>query len=277
MIPKNHQPNKWCLIIDLSHPQRNSVNDGIHQHLCSLSYVSVDDAVLNILQSGKGTMLAKIDIKSTFPLLPVHRTDRHLLAMKWKDYIYIDGCIPFGLRSAPKLFNILADILSWIAQKRGVSYVIHYLDDFLTMGLPLSRVCQQNLNTFIRLCSELGVPLAPNKVEGPPTTLTFLGIILDTQCMEIRLPQEKLTRMQVKLETWLMKKKATTREILSLVGLLQHATKVVQPGRTFVARMMTAAKLQRMDFFTRLNKEFRSNASGSWGCGAVFNTQWLQW
>ena len=253
-------------------------------------------------------MLAKINIKSASRLLPVHRTDRHLLTMKWKEYIYIDGCIPFSLRSAPKLFNILVDILSWIAQKRGVSYIIHYLDDFLAMGPPSSPICQQNLNTFIGLCSELGVPLATNKVENPSTTLIFLGIILDTQRMEIRLPQEKLTWIQMKLETWLKKKKA---EILSLVGLLQHATKVVRPGRTSVARMyVTAAKLQKMHFLTRLNKEFRSDlmwwhtflqlwnrlsmlrhpalrttsdlsiqtdASGSWGCGVVFNTQWLQW
>ena len=106
----------------------------------------VDDAILNILQSGKGSVLVKIDI-----------------------------------------------IFSWIAQKRGVSYVIHYLDDFLTMGPPPSPICQLNLNTFIGLCSKLGVPLAPDKVEGPSTTLTFLDIILDTQRMEIRLPQEKLT------------------------------------------------------------------------------------
>ena len=205
-------------------------------------------------------MLAKINIKSASRLLPVYRTDRYILIIKWKEYIYIDGCIPFSLMSAPKLFNILVDILSWIAEKRGVSYIIHYLDDFLAMGPPSSPVCQQNLNTFIGLCSKLGVPLAANKVEGLSTTLTFLGIILDTQCMEIRLPQEKLTWIQVKLETWLKKKNATKREILLLVGLLQHATKVVRPGRTSVARMyMTATKLQKMHFLTRLNKEFRSD------------------
>ena len=66
VIPKNHQPNKWRLIIDLSHPQGNSINDGIPQHLCSLSYVSVDDAILSILQSGKGTMLAKSILKAPF-------------------------------------------------------------------------------------------------------------------------------------------------------------------------------------------------------------------
>ena len=93
-------------------------------------------------------MLAKIDVKSAFRLFPVYQTDRHLLAMKWRGSIYIDHCIPFGLRSAPKLFNILADLLSWIAQTSRVSYLIHYLDDYLTMGPPLSSVCKDNLDIF---------------------------------------------------------------------------------------------------------------------------------
>ena len=145
-------------------------------------------------------MLAKIDIKSTFRLLPVHRTNQHLLTMKCKEYIYINECIPFTLRSAPKLFNILADILLWIAQKRGVSYVIHYLDDFLTTEPPLSHVCQQNLNTFIGLCSKLGVPFAPNKVEGSSATLTFLGIILDASVWKSGYHRKSLMQIQVKLE-----------------------------------------------------------------------------
>ena len=97
--------------------------------------------------------------------------------------IYIDGCIPFGLHSAPKLFNLPADILEWIAQQQGVLFIIHYLDDFLTMGPPSSMVYQRNLTTFMQLCQELGVPLAAEKTEGPSTTLSFLGIVLDTQKM----------------------------------------------------------------------------------------------
>ena len=88
---------------------------------------------------GKGTMLAKIDIQSAFHLLPVHPEDHYLLTMSWKGEVYIDHCIPFGLQSAPKLFNTLADLLSWAAQEAGVSYLIYYLDDYLTMGPPLSQ------------------------------------------------------------------------------------------------------------------------------------------
>ena len=131
--------------------------------------------------------------------------------MKWKGNTCIDHCIPFGLRFAPKLFNIVADLLLWIAQKAGVSYVIHYLDDYLSMGPPLSPVCQHSLNIFIELCKDLGVPLASDKLEGPSTSLSFLGIVLDTNLMEIRSPEDKLSRTQEMIKTWLPKKKATKR------------------------------------------------------------------
>ena len=47
---KWHTPNKWRLIVDLSHPSGCSVNDGIPKTLCSLSYVTVDTAIQHILQ-----------------------------------------------------------------------------------------------------------------------------------------------------------------------------------------------------------------------------------
>ena len=259
VIPKTHQPNKWRLIIDLSHPQGHSVNDNIPKTLCSLSYITVDDAIEKILELGPHTLLAKADIKSAFRLFPDHPADRSLLAIHWDNSIYIDGCLPFGLRSVPKLFNIMADLLSWIGQHRGIS---HYLDDFLLIGPPSSPECQQNLNTFMQICSNLGVPLASEKMEGPATSLTFLGIMLDTAHMEIRLPQDKLLRIQESLSQWLGKRSATKREILSLVGLLQHATKVVRCGWTFVAWMYaTAAKVKELHFFTRLNRDFQSDVA----------------
>ena len=45
VIPKNHAPNKWRLVVDLSHPPKFSVNDGIPKELCSLTYISVDTAI----------------------------------------------------------------------------------------------------------------------------------------------------------------------------------------------------------------------------------------
>ena len=117
--------------------------------------------------------------------------------------------------------------------QQGATFLMHYLDDFLMFGPFDSPVC--HLNTFIQLCDELGIPLGTEKLEGPSTSLTFLGIILYTHCMEICLSKDKLQCILLGLSSWLHRKTATKRDILSLIGLLQHATKVVSSGRTFVA------------------------------------------
>ena len=76
----------------------------------------------------------------------------------------------------------------------------------------------------------------------------------------IRLPDEKLKCIKDTLQAWLLCKKATKQQMLSLVGLLWHATKVVKCGRTFVARLYaTARRIREMHFYTKLNAEFRSD------------------
>jgi len=99
------------------------------------------------------------------------------------------------------------------------------------MGPPQSPVCSNNLTVIKDTCSRLGIPLAWEKVEGPTDCLTFLGISLDIQSMQARLPDNKLHRIHHQVASWLSRKKATKREILSLVGLLQHATKVLIPWK----------------------------------------------
>lgn len=104
VIPKRSQPGKWRLILDLSSPDNHSINDGIAQDICSLSYSSVDQAATIMAQLGRDAQLAKIDIAHAYRNVPVHPADRHLLGMQWDNLIYIDTVLPFGLRSAPKIF-----------------------------------------------------------------------------------------------------------------------------------------------------------------------------
>ena len=124
------------------------------------------------------------------------------------------------------------------------------------MGPPESNSCQTSL--YIHTFAELGVPLAMEKLEGPSTTLIFLGVEINTTKMEIRLPDEKFQCIRQELTTWMGKKKATKCHTLSLVGQLQHASKVIRYGHPFVSRMYAAAaKVKELDYYTWLNREFR--------------------
>ena len=308
VIPKKSQPGKWRLIVDLSHPKGASINDGISPTLCSLSYASVDDAADTILKLDRGTKLAKLDIQAAYRIVPVHPGDRWLLGMRWKEQVYIDTVLPFGLRSAPKVFNAIADALEWIMHKNGIENSLHYLDDFLFLGKAEGGECNEALQLALAICAELGVPIAAGKVKGPFPVLDFLGIILDSQKMELRLPVEKLDRLKRMTFTWSCKKACTKRELLSLVGHLSHACKVIKPGRPFLRRLIElSTKAKEMHHHLRLNTAIRSDlhwwkfflenwngkglmsalakcptevtvtsdASGSWGCGAFSAHHWF--
>ena len=91
------------------------------------------------------SLLAKVDIEAAYQLVPVHPQDRQLQAVKRNDRVYVDPMLPFGLRSAPKIFNAIADALEWILHHQGVEFCEHYLDDFIILGRPDSPECQQAL------------------------------------------------------------------------------------------------------------------------------------
>ena len=76
LVPKKNKPGKWRLIMDLSSPPGESVNDGISSELLSVSYTSLDHLVLLL---GRGSLLVKADIQAAYRMVPVHPQDQPLL------------------------------------------------------------------------------------------------------------------------------------------------------------------------------------------------------
>ena len=81
LVPKKGQAGCWRMIVDLSFLPSHSVNDGISQDLCLLSYASLDDAVDQIIQLGRRTELAKLDLKDAYRVVPIHPHDMHLFGL----------------------------------------------------------------------------------------------------------------------------------------------------------------------------------------------------
>ena len=109
-ILKKNKPGKYRLIVNISAPEGASVNDGISSVVSSFHYVTVREVARMIPQ---GAFLAKIDLKAAYRKVPVHPEDQYLLGISRKDQIFCDKVFPFGLRSAPTIFNAVADALAW--------------------------------------------------------------------------------------------------------------------------------------------------------------------
>ena len=248
---------KWRMIMHLSAPYLENINDGICKEAYTLHYSTVDDVARIANKLGQGCFMAKIDLKSAFRLIPISKDDWELLGIHWQGSFYVDKQLPFGLRSAPFLFNQLAMALHWILTNNcSIPHLVHYLDDFLILEPSLSA-CQQSTLRMTRLCQELRIPIAWEKVEGPSTQLTFLGIEMDTTAWVLRLPQEKLWELLDELEQWSCCKSCTKHQLLSLIGKLSFA---IPAGRIFFHHLIDLSKkVQKLHYHLNLNSEARED------------------
>ena len=147
----------------------------------SLQYVRIDDAIRILLNLGPDCFMAKTDVKSAFCNIPVHPDVWELLGMKWRGLYFFDLVLPFDLRSAPYIFNMLSDALEWILiNKLGVPNVLHILDDFFIAEAAPCSSCLISLSELLCMFTELDVPIAPGKTFASTQTLEFLGITLDS-------------------------------------------------------------------------------------------------
>ena len=66
------------------------------------------------LNYGLGTLIAEFDVEEAYCNIDVHPSDRYLLGLKWREHYYGDLALPFGLHSAPYIFNSVVDMVEWI-------------------------------------------------------------------------------------------------------------------------------------------------------------------
>ena len=224
VIPKKGQPGKWRLIVDLSYPGGASMNDGFNPDEFTLHYITVDQVICMVSQFGQGALMAKFDVEAAYQNIAIRPSDCFLLGMKWHSKFYVDLTLPFGLHSAPYIFNCVAELVEWILVNYKVPDLLHYLDDFITADSPQ---CAQNLSTALLVCDHLGLPLHPGKCVGPTPVLAVLGIELDSLAQLARLPDEKLQALKELIHSWLPRKWCFRHELETLIGHLYHAAKVV--------------------------------------------------
>ncbi|KAF5384415.1 hypothetical protein D9615_003302 [Tricholomella constricta] len=165
----------------LSWPEGDSVNDGIPDSEASITYDMVDRAINDLIESGPGCLMMKLDLESAFRHIPVRPADWPLLGFVWQDKFYFDIVLGFGCRAAPYIFNLFAEALHWILQRNIPARLRHYLDDFLGIFAPdvPHESVQTALTWAMDLGAQLGLNFQPSKIVGPDTSLEFLGLELE--------------------------------------------------------------------------------------------------
>lgn len=241
LVPK--ADGGWRLIHDLSYPKRKfiSVNSYIPEERGTLEYTTFDEAVAALSCMGRGSKLVKRDLADALRHVPVAKSEWWLLGFFWQGYYYFDRFLPFGLRTSPYIFDLLAKGLHWmLIAVLGWAVVLHYLNDFFAIlppGVDELRYQQE----FDILCEALGLRVN-HKKDICDTIAEFLDIELDSIAMEARLPPKKLDKARTAVTAALRDSFITHSNLQSLLGFLSFAAKVVVPGRAFLRRLFDALR-----------------------------------
>ena len=188
--------------------EQRSVNFHTPKHRCTVQYHDLDFAILtsmNILKQTNKSQLyyAKSDFSNAFRILEICVQHRFLLVMKSSHletneiYYFIDKYLPFRASISCAHFQSFLDAIKHIVDwKIKLTFFIrvpsttNYLDDFLFAAI--SRViCNEMVNIFLKICQQIGCPIADEKTEWVMQIIVFLGILLNGRTLTLIIPTER--------------------------------------------------------------------------------------
>jgi hypothetical protein len=258
LVPKKTS-GEYRLIHDLSFPKGNSVNSHINPEDTCVEYELLDNCIEIIQSIGHGCLIAKTDLMDAFRIIPLSLASYRLLGFKWHDKYYYDRCLPFGCSSSCQTFESLSQAIQWILiNKLSIRNTSHILDDFIFFGAPASTECRIYLHTFMAFAQQVGLPIKPSKTVLPTTRVELHGILVDTNILQVSLPDDKLLKAREMIDNMYRRKKVQLQPIQSLIGVLNFACRVIVPGRAFLRRLINLTLgVTNPSHFIRLNNEAR--------------------
>lgn len=146
-------------------------------------------------------------------------------------YFFVQVTLPFGLCTACAEFERVAGAVQFVAQKRGISNLWRYLDDFFIVH-KCKQGAQHDLTSLVSICT--GFEIAENKLCPPTHQLKLMGLEIDSVSQTVRITNKRQHELITLISSFLSKPTTTVRELQSLTGRLNLASRAVRPGRTFL-------------------------------------------
>ena len=224
-------------ITDCSRPSNVSINNYCGSLFREFTYKSVEN-VVEILNSGD--YMGVIDIKSAYRSVPIRAEHRTYMGFRWevegKLRTFVDNRLCFGHRLGPCYFNDISSFIYDVLTVRDNVNIVNYLDDFIVVA-PSYEDCASGQTKVVNLLRFLGFHVSYEKMTSPCRVTTFLGIEIDSEKMELRLPEAKLEKLRSILDIYKFEEKITKHDLESLGGLLSHCSHVVRGGKIFCRRI----------------------------------------
>lgn len=240
LVPKSN--GRFRRIHHLSYPEGSSVNDNINKAAAYLRYTKFNEFLAMVAEAGQDSVMIKRDMKDAFRNIPLAPHIFWLFGFCWCGSFYTETCLPFGLRTAPFIYNLFAEAFHWMLESYlHLEALVHYLDDFIWVIAALQatddRLCRDR-TAYRVLSAILGIPEEPTK-DQQGSQVVFLGLLIDTHTMSASLPIDKLERAIQSTQEASLKGSLTLHEAQELAGFLTFCAQAVRLGWVFMRPLWT--------------------------------------
>ena len=186
-----------------------------------------------------GCYMASVDLKDAYYTVPIAPEHRKYLRFLWKGNLLEYSALPNGLSCAPLKFTKLLKPIFALLRKMG--YVnIGYIDDTYLQG-DTPEECADNVRQTVHILEQAGFVIHMVKsVFHPTQQLVFLGFILDSLLMVVRLTPEKAQKLREACLKLYAKDMCTIQTAAELVGLMVASFPGVEMAPLFYRRLEMA-------------------------------------
>ena len=179
-----------------------------------------------------GDWMTKVDLKDAYFMIPVASNMKRLLRFRWQGKAYQFNCLPFGLSSAPWVFTKTTRSIVTILRTLGLKIII-YIDDILIMA-DSQAMAREHTAALIFLLENLGFIINhPKSLLDPTQEIDFLGFMINSETMEIKMPGEKIKHIRLEAKKLQEKDSCQAIALSRLLGKLNHASQAIPPAPLF--------------------------------------------
>ena len=200
----------------------------------------------------RGDYMTKVDLKDAYFMVPLRGKHHNLTRFTWKGSTFQFNCLPFGLSSAPWVFTKITRPIMTVLRSMGLRTVM-YIDDILILAESETQA-REHTAALVFLLENLGMVINHPKSQTTPTQIIeFLGFIIDSTTMELKLPGEKIKKIRGEARRLTSQPKTNALALSRLLGKLNHATQAIPPAPLFYRSLQGCLK----EALDRGNQEYQ--------------------
>ncbi|KAK3092616.1 hypothetical protein FSP39_005025 [Pinctada imbricata] len=199
--------------------------------------------------------MASVDLKDAYYSVPLVDEQRKYTKFIWNNELFQYTCLVMGLACSPRKFTKLMKPVFSDLRKAGCINV-PYIDDVYLQG-DSQYECWENIKTTVDKLQKLGFIINIEKsVFIPKQEMVFLGFILNSKEMTVRLPREKVHNIQALCRKMRFSDEVEILQVSQLLGLMVASFPGVEYGSLYYRRLendkVDALKLSRGNYKAKM-------------------------